>query len=452
MFPSSITGVIFHNIEINLTSESIPESVRFLGFNGYKNQITKEIVKPTVTSLAIGGDMVYPLNKQLIENGFIKTLIFDGNYSHQITNESIIDNLDNLILIKTKYPLGDNSLCNSLNIYPPTIPKCIYFGKGYKFSIIGKVFPSIPSSVLKFDINITNIRHPITKELFQDLPMNYRVNIGWDYKHKLTAGIIGNYERSVGVGNIVHPVPDVFFGTKARFYNGYSHRILPSCYALYMHELVFGEVKYPVTKEIMPSMGVQDLTFERGYEHELTPDLFDHVRSLTLNCIKSNVFNKNSLPKSNCSITELYLRNLEFHFDSNFFPTDIIQKMVLFNVSQVIGDSQLPKSLTSLTLINVKLDPKIKIPQSVSHLKIENIDQKLTIQSIPSNLIVFELLNYKFLLSKDIFPNSIKHIVIGETLNPFTPEMVPDSLKLLMTAHDYKFLPLDKSLLKYYCQ
>lgn len=452
MIPSSVIGAIFFNITYALTSESIPNTIKFMGFNGYKNQVTKEIVQPFVYQLGVGGDMGYPLNKELLEKGTIKTLLFDGNYSHQITNESIIDNLDSLLIIKTKFSLDENSLRPPFKIYPPISPKGIYFCEGYKFNVISKLFPPLGFCTLKHDINILNISKPITKELFKDLPTDYRVNIGWGYKHKLNAWMIDNYERSVGIGNIVHPVPDIFFGEKVRFFNGYSHKISPFSYGLQVREMVFGQVDFAVTKDIMPSISVQHLYFERGYNHKLTPDIFCNVRCLTVNGIKSHIFNKTSLPKSNCSIRELTLKNLDFPFDSSFFPTDGIHKLVLCNVSQVIGNDQLPKSIFSLSLIKVKLDPKFKYPESLSHLKIEDIDQKLTKESIPSELEFFELLVYKFPLSKDLFPNSINHIVIGETINPFTHDMAPESLKLLMTAHDYKFLPLDKPLLKYYCQ
>ncbi|KAM9990794.1 hypothetical protein ACTFIY_006820 [Dictyostelium cf. discoideum] len=452
LFPSSVIGAIFFNITYALTSESVPNSIKFMGFNGYKNQITKEIVKPFVSYLGVGGDMGFPLKKELLGKDSIKSLMFDGNYSHQITNESIIDNLYSLCIIRTKFSLDENSLRPPMKIYPPISPKGIFFCDGYKFNVTSKLFPPLGFSILKNDINIQNISNPITKELFKDLPTDYRVNIGWGYKHKLTAGMIDNYERSVGIGNIVHPVPDIFFGEKVRFFNGYSHKISPFSYGLQVREMVFGQVKFAVTKDIMPSMNIQDLYFEIGYDHKLTPDIFCNVKCLTLDGIKSNVFNKTSLPKSNCSIRELTLKNSDFPFDSSFFPTDGIHKLILCNITQVIGNDQLPKSLFSLSLIKVKLDPKIRIPESLSHLKIEDIDQQLTKETIPSELDYFELLVYKFPLSKDLFPNSIKHILIGETINPFTPDMVPESLKLLMTAHDYKFLPLDKPLLKYYCQ
>ncbi|KAN0040013.1 hypothetical protein ACTA71_011895 [Dictyostelium dimigraforme] len=452
MFPSSITDVIFYNIEFVLTNESIPDSIKYMGFKGYKYQITKEIVKPGVTMLAIGGDMGYPLNKQLLEKDTIKTLIFDGNYSFPISNESIVDGLMNLFFGKTKFSLDENSLKISSYEYPLTISKNIYFGEGYKFPIIGKIFPVIPSSLryLKYNIHIRNICNPITKELFQGLSMNYKVNIGFKYQHKLSVGIIGNYERYISLGDVVHPVSEVFFGTNARFYDGYPHRISPFSYAILMHELVFGNVKYPVTKDIIPLRGVEHLKFESGYDHHLTPDIFENVWSLTLDGIKSNVFKKNSLPKSNCCITSMFLRNLDLPFDLNFFPLGVITKMVLSNVSQKIGTNQLPKSLTSLSLINVKIDPNIKFP-NLCYLKVDNIDQELKKDSLP-DLKIFDLLCYKFPIYKEIFPNSILHLTLGETINPFTSEMAPKGLQLLITIPDYKFLPFDKDLLKYYVQ
>ncbi|KAN0003324.1 hypothetical protein ACTFIZ_009477 [Dictyostelium cf. discoideum] len=453
MFPSSINGIVFYNIKNLLSSDSIPESIKFLGFNGYKNQITKQFVKSSVTTLGIGGDMGYPLDKHLLNVSSIKTLCFDGNYPHEITNDSIIDHLDNLFIMKTKLPLNENSLKNPLNIYPPTIPKNIFFYETYKFPIIGKIFPKIESTIISFNINITNVKQPITNEIFEGLPINYHVYIGWGYRHKLDECTVDSNERFLSFGNVVHPVPEKFLSKRVRFYNGFSHQIKPFPNNSSMYELVLGNVKYPITKDILPSpFGVGELTIEKGYDFKLTPDLFENVRSLKLFDVKSTVFTKKSLPKSNCVLGQVSLRCLEFPFDLSFFPTDIISKMILFNCSQVIGTNQLPKSLSSLSLINCKIDPKIIIPESVTHLKIENIDQQLTKESIPINLKVFELLVYKFSISKDLFPDTVHYIVIGETINPFTIEMVPTSLKHLVSAHDYKFLPFDKPLLKYYYQ
>ncbi|KAM9965335.1 hypothetical protein ACTFIW_005151 [Dictyostelium discoideum] len=452
MFPSSVISIIFYNIKDILSSDSIPDTVKFLGFNGYKHQITNEIVKGSVTSLGVGGDMGYPLDKHLLNGSSIKTLCFDGNYSHQITNRSIIDHLDHLCLMKTKFPLNEKSLKNPLNIYPPTIPNSISFYESYKFPILGIIFPKIESSIITFNINITDICQPITSKLFQDLPMNYKVFIGWGYRHKLDECTIDCKIRFLGIGDVVHPVPDTFLGIRVKFHNGYSHQIKPFPNAT-LRELALGNVKYPITKDTIPSpWGVSELSIENGYDFKLTPDLFENVRALKLIDIKSTVFTKHSLPKSNCFISKVSLISLQIPFDLSFFPTDIINTMLIHNVSQVIGTNQLPKSLTSLSLIKVKLDPKIIIPQSVMHLKIEGIDRPLTKESIPTNLEVFELLIYKFPISKDLFPDTVHYIVIGETNNPFTLEMVPTGLKHLVSAHDYKFLPFDKPLLKYYYQ
>ncbi|KAM9980928.1 hypothetical protein ACTFIY_003239 [Dictyostelium cf. discoideum] len=452
MFPSSIICIIFYNIKNILSSDSIPDTVKTLGFNGYKHQITNQIVKSSVISLGVGGEMGYPLDKHLLNGSSIKTLYFDGNYSHQITNDSIIDHLDKLFLMKTKFPLNENSLKNPLNIYPPTIPKNIYFYETYKFPILGTIFPKIESSIITFNINITNVRQPITSRLFQGLPINYQVFIGWGYRHKLDGCTIDNKERFLSIGDVVHPVPETFLGICVRFYGGYSHQIKPFHNNTSLRELALGNVKYPITKDTIPPWGVGELSIDKGYDFKLTPDLFQTVRALKLIDIKSTVFTKYSLPKSNCTIGKVSLVSLEIPFDLSFFPTDIIHTMIIHNVSQVIGTNQLPKSLTSLSLIKVKLDPKIIIPQSVSHLKIEEVDKPLTKESIPINLQVFELLIYKFQISKDLFPDTVHYIVIGETINPFTVEMVPTSLKHLVSAHDYKFLPFDKPLLKYYYQ
>ncbi|KAK5580548.1 hypothetical protein RB653_000568 [Dictyostelium firmibasis] len=452
MFPKTIVGLIIYNINYVLTSESIPDTLLIICFNGYKNQITKEIVKKSIKLLGVSGEMGFPLNKNLLEVGTIKTLYFDGNYSHPITNESIIDNLYNLYIVKTKYPLDEQSFKTS-TLYPPVFPFTVFFNEGYKFPIIGNVFPKFnnPYINLNFDIKIGNISNPVTKELFKDLPLCYRVHIGWGYKHKLTAGIIGNYERYMAIGDIVHNVPEVFFGLNAKFFGGYSHKITPTLYALLMHELVFDEVKYPITKDLMPSMGVLHLKFERGYDHKLTPDLFEETKALTLDGCKSHVFTKDSLPKLKCRMIEINLKNLQIPFDLTYFPTDMVKSMSLYNISQVIGINQLPKSLMSLTLTNVKLDSNLIgiIPASVSVLTIDDIDQQLTKDSIPRNLKVMTILNYKFPISKDLFPDSVHSITLNETINPFTIEMVPQSLKMLICHPDYNFFPLEKSLDKY---
>ncbi|KAM9955744.1 hypothetical protein ACTFIW_001949 [Dictyostelium discoideum] len=117
--------------------------------------------------------------------------------------------------------------------------------------------------------------------------------------------------------SLTSEIPDIVFGEKVRFYNGYSHKI-----TLFI-------------------WNVQHLYFERCYDHKLTPDIFCNVRCLTVDY---------------------------FPFDSSCFPTEGILKLVLCNISQVTGNNQLPKSISSLSLIKVKLDPKFKYPESLCHM------------------------------------------------------------------------------------
>ncbi|KAN0044641.1 hypothetical protein ACTA71_006160 [Dictyostelium dimigraforme] len=339
-FQVQLTHIVFYNIKFVLSSENIPDTIKILGFKGYKNQITKEFVKPSVKLLGIGGNMGYPLDKELLEVNTIKKLFFDGNYSHPITTQSIIDNLDHLYLFKTKFPFDENSL-------PSVIPKNINFCQFYKFPIIGKTLPNIPTSsnIIHF-INIANN--------FRNLSLHYRINIGWGYRHKLKENIVDDYRRSINIGNVVQQVSEKLFLTKVDLINGYPHKIIPISNTESIYDLEFGNIKYPVTKEIIPSKGRNYLTFKKGYQFKLTPDLFENVKSL------------------------------ETPFDISYFPINSIERMVLFDVSQVISANQLPRSLSSLTLIDIKVDP---------------------------NLI------------KDLFPDNINSILIGETINPFTIEM-----------------------------